>query len=376
MYSVSVRVFPTDVSSSGNPPERCPRPLSSWKTTPDDQEIPHDHQDEGLIAIKVEVIDKEEQNALYGQQIAEKEKGWDLRTVKVEEEEITLGANTDRNNVKRTLRKHEDCSKESKVIIKDSSGGHTFTQKIYPGLHSVQRWSNPLNAEKFAGYGRRIHQNVHPVKKAFECPDCGKCFYKRSEYIKHERVHTGEKPFQCLECGKYYTNRSVLVKHQKLHTGEKPFMCSDCGKCFSQKAHLLRHQMLHTGEKPLTCQDCGKRFSRKSNLIDHQRTHTGEKPFPCPECDKSFTQKSILIRHQRTHQKSIPIHHQRTHQDEKFVICSECGKIFTHNAFLIHQNTHRGEKPFPCYQCGQCFTQKSDLMAHQRYHTAEYPGLS
>ncbi|PIO40511.1 hypothetical protein AB205_0042930, partial [Aquarana catesbeiana] len=50
----SVCVFPTDGSSNGNPPERCPRPLYSRDSTQEDHTIPHHHQGEDLINMTVE----------------------------------------------------------------------------------------------------------------------------------------------------------------------------------------------------------------------------------------------------------------------------------------------------------------------------------
>ncbi|XP_068112315.1 oocyte zinc finger protein XlCOF8.4-like [Hyperolius riggenbachi] len=307
-------------SGNRNPPERCKGPLYSWDCTQKDHTIPHHHQTD-LIETKTEEVTEEN---IYVCQVA----------VKEEEEEVFV--------VKGDI---------SPAI----STGHQGINESVDASDFNERSENED--------GLLLHHTIHMEKKTFTCLECGKYFFKKSEFIKHKRVHTGERPYRCSECGKCYTNHSVLVKHQKLHLGEKPFTCSDCGKCFSQKAHLLRHLMLHTGEKPLTCPDCGKSFSRKSSLIDHQRTHTGEKPFPCSECKKSFTQKSNLIRHRRIH------------RDEKIVVCSECGKYFTHKAFVIHQSIHRGEELFPCYQCGQCFTQKSELLAHQRCH-ADCAGLS
>ncbi|PIO27494.1 hypothetical protein AB205_0142960, partial [Aquarana catesbeiana] len=55
MYSVSVCVFPTDGSSNGNPPERCPRPLYSRDSTHEDHTIPHHHQSGDLRDSKVNV---------------------------------------------------------------------------------------------------------------------------------------------------------------------------------------------------------------------------------------------------------------------------------------------------------------------------------
>ncbi|PIO14479.1 hypothetical protein AB205_0024600 [Aquarana catesbeiana] len=50
-----VCVFPTDGSSNGNPPERCPRPLYSRDSTQEGHTIPHHHQSENLRDSKVEV---------------------------------------------------------------------------------------------------------------------------------------------------------------------------------------------------------------------------------------------------------------------------------------------------------------------------------
>ncbi|PIO09148.1 hypothetical protein AB205_0054590, partial [Aquarana catesbeiana] len=51
----SVCVFPTDGSSNGNPPERCPRPLYSRDSTQEDHTIPHHHQSGNLRDPQVEV---------------------------------------------------------------------------------------------------------------------------------------------------------------------------------------------------------------------------------------------------------------------------------------------------------------------------------
>ncbi|PIO09844.1 hypothetical protein AB205_0099450, partial [Aquarana catesbeiana] len=51
----SVCVFPTDGSSNGNPPERCPRPLYSRDSTQEDHTIPLHHQSGNLRDSKAEV---------------------------------------------------------------------------------------------------------------------------------------------------------------------------------------------------------------------------------------------------------------------------------------------------------------------------------
>ncbi|XP_077345761.1 gastrula zinc finger protein XlCGF66.1-like [Lithobates pipiens] len=55
-----------DGSSNGNPPERCPRPLYSRDSTPEDHTIPHHHQSGDLRDSKVGVKEEIKEDAEMG----------------------------------------------------------------------------------------------------------------------------------------------------------------------------------------------------------------------------------------------------------------------------------------------------------------------
>ncbi|XP_077322023.1 gastrula zinc finger protein XlCGF66.1-like [Lithobates pipiens] len=344
-----------DGSSNGNPPERCPRPLYSRESTWEGHTIPHHHQGEDLMNMKVEG-EVEETYVRDDQQYTE-EAGM-TRTF-IEEDtptEISTGHAMEKPSKDR-LTLSPGCKMEDEDITGDCGGEKTMISTMDGGLHSVDRPWNPSDSEQPCTV--RDGAGIQEEKKC-SCPECGGSFRSELSLSVHRRSHTGEKPYVCSGCGKYFLHKSDLIIHYRSHTGEKPFSCEDCGKCFSQKSCLSRHQRLHRGEKPYACSECGKCFSQKSDLMAHQRSHTGEKPYSCLECGKCFSNRPNFIRHQRLH------------TGEKPYSCSECGMCFSEKAYLTsHQRSHTGVKPYSCSDCGKGFLRKSHLIDHQKCSTRE-----
>ncbi|XP_077345711.1 uncharacterized protein LOC143989457 isoform X1 [Lithobates pipiens] len=376
-----------DGSSNGNPPERCPRPLYSRDSTQEDHTIPHYHQDEDLIDIKVEV--KEEGTYVRDDQQSMEEDG--ITGTFIEEDTPTEISTVDGREMRKTsedcLTLSPDCKVEDEDITQYSPGENPTTSNVHPAPHSVdgpsyssypeepqtvrdgavlpteKRFSCTECGKRFLFKSKlNVHKRSHTGEKPYSCTECGKCFLLKSSLQRHQRLHTWKKLHSCSECGKCFVRKSELITHHRSHTGVKPYSCTKCGKCFSQKSHLSRHQRLHTGEKPYSCPECEKCFIRQSELVTHQRFHTGEKPYSCPECGKGFSQTSHLYRHQRSHTQ------------ENLLSCSECGKCFVHKSELVtHQRSHTGEKPYCCPECVKCFSQKGNLITYQRSHTPEKP---
>ncbi|XP_077111075.1 oocyte zinc finger protein XlCOF8.4-like [Ranitomeya variabilis] len=339
-----------DLSSKRTTPERCPRPLLPQDCKQEDPSAPQDHQGEDLTHINTR------ETYVRGDE-------W------CKEEIPTYGYPDDCTRRSEGQPTSSIFKSDDLQILQDTTEVNAITSDISSSLHSKDLSSDPMKPvpssdSVLTTKENPSHKRAPKAKKSFSCSECGKCFNKKGNFVRHHRTHTGEKPFSCSECGKCFIQKSVLVRHHITHTGEKPFSCLECGKCFTCKKHLVRHQITHTGEKPFSCSECEKCFKWKSDLVHHHRTHTGEKPFSCSECGNFFKCKSDLV------------HHNRTHTGEKPFSCSECGKCFKGKLLLVrHQRTHTGEKPFSCSECGKCFNQKESLVRHQRTHTGEKPFL-
>ncbi|XP_060095136.1 zinc finger protein 316-like isoform X2 [Heteronotia binoei] len=99
-------------------------------------------------------------------------------------------------------------------------------------------WVPDFGSAQVSGFLRKNHM----------CPECGRRFAYKANFLLHQRVHSRrEKPLKCLWCEKYFYWKAGLVRHQMVHMKAKPYKCLDCGKSFHWKSRFLRHQEVHTG---------------------------------------------------------------------------------------------------------------------------------
>ncbi|XP_008838562.2 zinc finger protein 496 isoform X2 [Nannospalax galili] len=185
--------------------------------------------------------------------------------------------------------------------------------------------------------GAEVGGEVQTSQKSYVCPNCGKIFRWRVNFIRHLRSRREQKPHECRVCGELFSDSEDLDGHLETHEAQKPYRCSTCGKSFRLNSHLLSHRRFHlqpdrqqpvqkseegtletegTGphallEKSKTklglqCRDCGKGFQRHDQLVRH-RSHCHLKdevrPLQCRYCVKTFRQNCDLLRHERLHMK-------------------------------------------------------------------------
>ncbi|XP_077346066.1 uncharacterized protein LOC143989676 [Lithobates pipiens] len=424
-----------DGSSSGNPPERCPRPLYSRDSTQEGPTIPHHHQyiqsgDLGDYNIDVKEEYKEEDED-YGvmeptytrnppdrcpRPLYSRDSTQEDHTIPHHHQNGNIG---DDNIVVKEEYKEED---EEYGVMEEISQRHKDMMEPPNTRNPPERCPRPL-------YSRDSTQEDHTIPHCYKSGDPIDIeFEVKSEeeerYVRDDQQSMEEDGItgtfieedtpteistvdgremrktseDCLtlspDCkvededitqyspGENPTTSNVLPAP---HSVDGPSYSS-----YPEEPQTVRDGAVLATEKRFSCTECGKCFHSKCNLDVHKRSHTGEKPYSCPECGKCFVQKSDLVTHQRCHtgekpyscaecgkcfsDKSNLYKHQRSHTGEKPYSCPECGKCFSRKSYLYtHQRSHTGEKPYTCPECGKCFLQKSSLSVHQRSHTGEKP---
>ncbi|XP_049633981.1 zinc finger protein 496 [Suncus etruscus] len=159
--------------------------------------------------------------------------------------------------------------------------------------------------------GNKAGAEAQPSRKSYVCPNCGKVFRWRVNFIRHLRSRREqEAPHECAVCGELFGDSEGLDDHLETHEARKPFECGVCGRSFRLSAHLNAHRCVpptQAGEDPvqLSCCQCGKGFQRPEHLERHRQIHTKDpsRPLKCRYCVKRFLHNHNLLRHERLHMK-------------------------------------------------------------------------
>nr|XP_005279772.3 zinc finger protein 142 [Chrysemys picta bellii] len=142
----------------------------------------------------------------------------------------------------------------------------------------------------------------------------------------------------------------------------KTHMCPECKRCFKKRTHLVEHLHLHFPDPSLQCPNCQKYFTSKSKLKIHMMRETGEKTHRCPLCHYSSVEKNALNRHMASMHENISNFYSDVYA------CPVCQETFRlSQALKDHLKTHKTEpKRLSCFQddCGYCSEDRKEFIRH------------
>ena len=207
-------------------------------------------------------------------------------------------------------------------------------------------------------------------------------------------VSTADNRFSCQQCDgvKTYKYFHHLQRHHNdVHVMKKNFECDDCHSICASSDSLRSHKRFSHGNKKLKCNLCQKLFARKSNLDSHVRSHNRlppvvKKEFECHLCKRVFSKKLRLDSHRcKPIKRTDPLDMSSeelasgeiqmktdlekpedviTYEGQYF--CNSC-QIFLPNltSFYNHNKRIHGPKNWKCQICENSYTRSDKLKAHQ-----------
>ncbi|NWR57348.1 ZN142 protein, partial [Bucorvus abyssinicus] len=199
--------------------------------------------------------------------------------------------------------------------------------------------------------------------KTHMCPECKRCFKKRTHLVEHLHLHFPDPSLQCPNCHKYFTSKSKLKIHMMRETGEKAHRCPLCHYSSVEKNALNRHMAsMHEDVSNFysdvySCPVCEEKFQLSQALKEHLKTHKAEpKRLSCfqGDCDYCAEDRKEFVRHLKD------VH------GIKAVECKyyACSLLFgTAEAMEAHRKTHYA---FHCQQCDFICSNKHVFRKHKK----------
>ncbi|NXL88449.1 ZN142 protein, partial [Alectura lathami] len=226
--------------------------------------------------------------------------------------------------------------------------------KEAPGKAKVSR------AQRFKG---DVAEGSEYLYKTHMCPECKRCFKKRTHLVEHLHLHFPDPSLQCPNCHKYFTSKSKLKIHMMRETGEKAHRCPLCHYSSVEKNALNRHMAsMHEDisnfySDVYSCPVCEEKFRLSQALKEHLKTHKAEpKRLSCFQggCDYCAEDRKEFVRHLK-----------EAH-GIKAVECKyhACSLLFgTAEAMEAHRKTHYA---FHCQQCDFICSNKHVFRKHKK----------
>ncbi|MBN3314501.1 ZN142 protein, partial [Atractosteus spatula] len=234
------------------------------------------------------------------------------------------------------------------------------TSRLNPSLHFWRKWrhtdatTSPSTAHtEIVKTGSCSPANLRHIAKGMEhlyrthiCPECRRCFKKRTHLLEHLHLHFPDPSLQCPNCQHYFTSKSKLRIHMQREAGEKLHRCHLCVYSAVERNSLRRHLASVHGEEV------------EDNFYSDV--------YPCPTCGKTFRLSQALKAHMKSHHTSSEV---------QALVCFKEGCLFKSvdkKEFQRHAKDTHGVKAVECrhHACSAFFGTKEDMEAHCRTHLA------
>ncbi|XP_040297194.1 zinc finger protein 142 [Bufo bufo] len=287
--------------------------------------------------------------------------------------------------------------------------------------------SNGAEKTKDTEHPGGIENGKEHLYKTHMCPECKRCFKKRTHLADHLHLHFPDPNLQCPNCRKFFTSRNKLKIHMMREAGEKVHSCPLCDYSAVEKNALNRHMAsIHEGisnfySDTYSCPVCQETFNLSQALKDHMKGHKAEQKMRCLQqgCDQALSDRKDFLRHLKeshgiqavecryhacsllfksreemeVHRKNhyafhcqdcdfvcsnkhvFRKHKKRGHPGKEELVCPFCPyKSFNPVEYADHVGKmHANEKIHRCRDCDFATAHKRVLMRHMLLHTGEKP---
>ncbi|KAB1279102.1 Zinc finger protein 142 [Camelus dromedarius] len=143
------------------------------------------------------------------------------------------------------------------------------------------------NSQKALGKGQGAQQlegdaasGTESLFKTHMCPECKRCFKKRTHLVEHLHLHFPDPSLQCPNCQKFFTSKSKLKTHLLRELGQKAHRCPLCHYSAVERNALNRHMAsMHEDisnfySDTYACPVCREEFRLSQALKEHLKSHT------------------------------------------------------------------------------------------------------
>ncbi|XP_014810096.1 PREDICTED: zinc finger protein 142 isoform X2 [Calidris pugnax] len=284
--------------------------------------------------------------------------GWEATTAEARPAKPT-GTGEDSLEGQKTSAGEEDSDSGGEESSEEDGESHCEDEAKEEGKAAPKKARVP-RAQRFKG---DVAEGSEYLYKTHMCPECKRCFKKRTHLVEHLHLHFPDPSLQCPNCHKYFTSKSKLKIHMMRETGEKAHRCPLCHYSSVEKNALNRHMAsMHEDisnfySDVYSCPVCEEKFRLSQALKEHLKTHKAEpKRLSCfqSDCDYCAEDRKEFVRHLKDA------------HGIKAVECKyhACSLLFgTAEAMEAHRKTHYA---FHCQQCDFICSNKHVFRKHKK----------